>query len=159
MISGFLTSVISSPAITYRGTPYVKRYWFLPSSTPAFSSEAFDKQTNPEVSTDVADKHARYIMNYVVGESREGHEWISKAIMALCCVDYCFHQRTAIISAAKVHHCKPQGLPRCLVPLQNGGQQVMFFWHLHVFTPNKGICYLIRIRSITDRTRNQAYCV
>ena len=26
----------------------------------------------------------------------------------------------------------------------NGGQQVMFFWHLHVFTPNKELLYLIR---------------
>ena len=60
MISGFLTSVSVPPTTpAYRGTPYVD-YWFLPSSTPAFSSEAFDKRTN-RVSTDVADKHARYI--------------------------------------------------------------------------------------------------
>ena len=61
MISWFSDVVISSPPTTpaYRGTPCVD-YWFLPSSTPAFSSEAFDKRTN-RVSTDVADKHARYI--------------------------------------------------------------------------------------------------
>ena len=42
----------------------------------------------------------------------------------------------------------PQGTPRkrkdCPDALsfagENGGQQVMFFWHLHVLPPNKGIC-------------------
>ena len=61
MISGFLTSVISSlrprQHIEERLTLIID---FYPSSTPAFSSEAFDKRTN-RVSTDVADKHARYI--------------------------------------------------------------------------------------------------
>ena len=39
-----------------------------------FSSEAFDKRTN-RVSTDVADKHARYKRDcYLVRRSREGHE-------------------------------------------------------------------------------------
>ena len=60
MISGFLTSVISSlrprQDIEERLTLIID----LPSSTPAFYSEAFDKRTN-RVSTDVADKHARYI--------------------------------------------------------------------------------------------------
>ena len=92
MISGFLTSVISSLPTTpaYRGTPYVD-YWFLPSSTPAFlSSEAFDKRTN-RVSTDVADKHARYISEIAtVRRSREGHEWISIQWRTSLRVDYCF---------------------------------------------------------------------
>ena len=41
-----------------------------------FSSEAFDKRTN-RVSTDAADKHARYIseIGIAVRRSREGHEW------------------------------------------------------------------------------------
>ena len=60
MISGFLTSVISS----LKPRQHIEERLTLiigpPSSTPAFSSEAFDKRTN-RVSTDVADKHARYI--------------------------------------------------------------------------------------------------
>ena len=39
-------------------TPYVDYYFTI--FTRFFSSEAFDKRTN-RVSTDVADKHARYI--------------------------------------------------------------------------------------------------
>ena len=62
MISGFLTSVISSLLTTpaYREerlTLIIDFYHLLPGF---FSSEAFDKRTN-RVSTDVADKHARYI--------------------------------------------------------------------------------------------------
>ncbi|CAK7327945.1 unnamed protein product [Dovyalis caffra] len=47
MISGFLTSVISS----LRPRQHIEE---------RLTSEAFDKRTN-RVSTDVADKHARYI--------------------------------------------------------------------------------------------------
>ena len=60
MISGFLTSVISSlrpRAIEERLTLIIDFYHLLPGF---FSSEAFDKRTT-EASTDVADKHARYI--------------------------------------------------------------------------------------------------
>ena len=63
MISGFLTSVISSlrprQHIEERLTLIID---FLPHSTPAFlaAKGLFDKRTN-RVSTDVADKHARYI--------------------------------------------------------------------------------------------------
>ena len=58
MISGFLTSVNSPlrPRQCYRGTPYVDYYHHL--LLPVFGT-AFDKRTN-RVSTDVADKHARY---------------------------------------------------------------------------------------------------
>ena len=60
MISGFLTSVISSlrprQHIEERLTLIIDFYHLL----RLFSSEAFDKRTN-RVSTDVADKHARYI--------------------------------------------------------------------------------------------------
>ena len=63
MISGFLTSVISSlrprqHTIEERLTLIID----LPSCfySGFFNSEAFDKRTN-RVSTDVADKHARYI--------------------------------------------------------------------------------------------------
>ena len=60
MISGFLTSVISS----LRPRQHIEERLTLINDFTifysAFSSEAFDKRTN-RVSTDVADKHARYI--------------------------------------------------------------------------------------------------
>ena len=62
MISGFLTSVISSlrPRQHIEERFYVD-YWISTIFYSGFfSSEAFDKRTN-RVSTDVADKHARYI--------------------------------------------------------------------------------------------------
>ena len=59
MISGFLTSlsVPSDHANEERRVTIIDFYHLL---LRLFSSEAFDKQTN-RVSTDVADKHARYI--------------------------------------------------------------------------------------------------
>ena len=40
------------------------------------------------------------------------------------CVDYCFCKRTAIISAAKVRHCKRKDCPDALfLCRENGGQQ------------------------------------
>ena len=61
MISGFLTSVISSlrprQHIEERLTLIIDFYLFY---SGFFSSEAFDK-ANQSFSTDVADKHARYI--------------------------------------------------------------------------------------------------
>ena len=60
MISGFLTSryqfLRPRQHIEERLTLIIDFYH----ASPAFSSEAFDKRTN-RVSTDVADKHARYI--------------------------------------------------------------------------------------------------
>ena len=74
------------------------------------------------------------------------------------CVDYCFCKRTAIISAAKVRHCKRKIRSDVFVFAAE--------WRLtgHVFlassglTPIRDLLYLIRIRSITDRT-NPGYCV
>ena len=61
MISGFLTSVIDSlrprQHIEERLTLIIDFYHLL---LRLFSNEAFDKRTNRS-STDVADKHARYI--------------------------------------------------------------------------------------------------
>ena len=55
------------------------------------------------------------------------------------------HAPAIISAAAKVRALQTQGLPRCLVPLPaNGGQQVMFFWHLHVLPPIQDLLYLIR---------------
>ena len=56
------------------------------------------------------------------------------------CVDYCFCKRTAIISAAKVRHCKRKDCPDALfLCRENGGQQVMFFC-IPMSYLNKGIC-------------------
>ena len=71
MISGFLTSVVSS----LRPRQHIEeRLALIDVSTIFYSSfpsgEAFDKRTN-RVSTDVADKHARYISEIAaVGRSR-----------------------------------------------------------------------------------------
>ena len=62
MISGFLTSVIRSLKPSANALRNALR-WLLISTifySGFFSGEAFIKQTN-RVSTDVADKHARYI--------------------------------------------------------------------------------------------------
>ena len=49
-------------------------------------------------------------------------------------VDYCFCKRTAIISAARegTPLQARKDCPDALLCRENGGQQVMFFWHLHV---------------------------
>ena len=63
MISGFLTSVNSSSGISRQHIEECLDARLLISTifySGFFSSEAFDKRTN-RVSTDVADKHARYI--------------------------------------------------------------------------------------------------
>ena len=62
MISGFLTSATAPSDHAYSISRNALR-WLLISTifySGFFSSEAFDKRTN-RVSTDVADKHARYI--------------------------------------------------------------------------------------------------
>ena len=142
MISGFLTSVNSSlrPLCISRNA----LRWLLISTifySGFFSSEAFDKRTN-RVSTDVADKHARYISEdcYLVRRSREGHEW-TRRYGAHRCVDYCFCKRTAIISAAKKCHCKRKDCPDALfLCRENGGLTGHVFLASSCLTPNKGIC-------------------
>ena len=53
--------------------------------------------------------------------------------MAIIVASITVCKRTAIISAAKVRHCKRKDCPDALfLCRENGGQQVMFFWHLHV---------------------------
>ena len=72
MISGFLTSVISSlrPRQHIEERALIIDFCHL----RLFSSEAFDKRTN-RVSTDVADKHMFLReVPYLVRRSREGHE-------------------------------------------------------------------------------------
>ena len=110
MISGFLTSVISSlpdhaSSISRNAFTLIIDFYHLHSGF--FSSEAFDKRTN-RVSTDVADKHARcYISEYryLVRRSREGHEWIQQ-IMAYIVASITVFVNAPPLSAAKVRHCK-----------------------------------------------------
>ena len=83
MISALRRPLSVSPTTpAYRGTPL---RWLLISTifySGFFSSEAFDKLNQSGVSTDVADKHARYKRDcYLVRRSREGHE-LTQAIMA-----------------------------------------------------------------------------
>ena len=66
MISGFLTSAISSLRPRQHTEYRLTLIGHLPSSTPAFlAAKRFDKRTN-RVSTDVADKHARYISEIAI---------------------------------------------------------------------------------------------
>ena len=127
MISGFLTSVIGflrpRQHIEERLTLIIDFYHLL---LRLFSSEAFDKRTN-RVSTDVADKHARYISEIAASPAVEKVTNELGDNGAHRCVDYCFCKRTAIISAAKVRHCKRKDCPDALfLCRENGGQQVMF---------------------------------
>ena len=89
----------------------------------------------------MTDKHARYISE-IAKQSGEVEKVTNELgdNGAHRCVDYCFCKRTAIISAAKVRHCKRKDCPDALFALlcrENGGQQVIFFWHLHVLPPIK----------------------
>ena len=159
MISGFLTSVISSSDHASISRNALR--WLLISTifySGFFSSEAFDKRTN-RVSTDVADKHARYISGVQIGEVEKVTNELGDN-GAHRCVDYCFCKRTAIISAAKVRHCKRKDfapMPCSFAAKWRPTGHV--FWHLHVLPPIKDLLYLIiGIRSITDRT-NPGYCV
>ncbi|GIY69900.1 uncharacterized protein YlcI [Caerostris extrusa] len=92
--------------------------WVIEACRRRLTSEAFDKRTN-RVSTDVADKHARYISE--IAKSGE----VEKVTNELG--DNGAHRRRRY-AIAKRKDC-PDALFLCR---ENGGQQVMFFWHLHV---------------------------
>ena len=128
MISGFLTSAVISSLrprqhIEERLTLIIDFYHLL---LRLFSSEAFDKRTN-RVSTDVADKHARYIRRvFSPAKSRRSRNEIQRDKYAHRCVDYCFANALLLYLPVKVRH-ETQGLPRCLVPCrENGGQYCVF---------------------------------
>ena len=146
MISGFLTSVIGSlrprQHIEERLTLIIDFYIFY---SGFFSSEAFDKRTN-RVSTDVADKHARYTARLLLSPAKSRRSRMNWAIMAhIVASDYCFCKRTAIISAAKVRHCKRKDCPDALfLCRENGGQQGHVFLASSCLTPIRGLLYLIR---------------
>ena len=118
MISGFLTSVIvpSDHASISRNA----LRWLLISTifySGFFSSEAFDKRTN-RVSTDVADKHARYISRWLPlsGEVEKVTNELGDN-GAHRYVDYCFCKRTAIISALRYAITNARIAPMlCLLP-------------------------------------------
>ena len=109
---GFVTLSILRPRqhVEERLTLIIDFYHLL---LRLFSSEAFDKRTN-RVSTDVADKHARYISEIALlspAKSKVTNELGDNG--AHRCVDYCFIKRTAIISAASTP-LQTQGLPDAL---------------------------------------------
>ena len=113
MISGFLTSVISSLRPRQHIEERFTLIWLISTIfySGFFSSEAFDKRTN-RVSTDGHDKHARYISEIAISPPVD--EKVTNELGdngAHRCVDYCFCKRTAIISAAKVRHCKRKDCP------------------------------------------------
>ena len=61
------------------------------------------------------------------------------------CVDYCFCKRTAIISAAKVRHCKRKDCPDALFLCQRWRTTGHVFLASSCLTPNKwDLLYLIR---------------
>ena len=131
MISGFWRPLSSSlrprQHIEERLTLIIDFYHLL----LRLFSEAFDKRTN-RVSTDVADKHARYISGVLLSpaKSRRSDELGDNG--AHRCVDYCFCKRTAIISAARYAIANAK-LPRYLVPLPREWRPTdHVFWHLHV---------------------------
>ena len=137
MIFGFSASVISSlrprQHIEERLTLIVEFLFY----SGFFSSEAFGKPDN-RVSTDVADKHARYISEITASQrSREVTNELGDN-GAHRCVDYCFVNapplylpRRYAIANARIT-LRPDALFLCR---ENGSQQVMFFWHLHVLPP------------------------
>ena len=91
MISGFLTSVISS---SDHASISRNARWLLispPSSTPAFLAAKRLISEPIKVSTDVADKHARYISE-ITGNSGEVEKVTNELgdNGAHRCVDYCF---------------------------------------------------------------------
>ena len=139
MISGFLTSVISSlrprQHIEERLTLIID---FLTIFTPAFlAAKRLISETNG--CTDVADKHARYISEIATYPAVYSVTNELGDNGAHRCVDYCFCKRTAITFAAKVRHCKRKDWPDALF-LQNGGPTGHVFLASSCLTPNKGIC-------------------
>ena len=138
MISGFLTSVISS----LRPRQHIEeRLTLIIDFTITQRENKVDcaEPIEPVPRLEPA-KHARYKRDcYQSGEvekvtNEPGDNGAHR------CVDYRFCKRTAIISAAKVRHCKRKGLPRCLVPLPREWRLPghVSFWHLHVLPPTRG---------------------
>ena len=124
----------SDHASISRRTPYVD-YWFSAIFSGFFSSEAFIKQTN-RVSTDVADKHARYISGPVVGEVEKVTNELGDN-GAHHCVDYCFCKRTAIISAAKVRRANASCDALFLCPTRMAANRSCFSGIFMSLTPNR----------------------
>ena len=91
------------------------------------------------VSTDVADKHARYISE-IHSPAKSRRSRMNRAIMARIVASIAvfvnapplYLPREGTIANARIAH---DALFFCR---ENGGQQVMFFWHLHVLPPIRG---------------------
>ena len=85
------------------------------------------------------DKHARYISEIAVVSEVEKVTNELGDNGAHRCVDYCFCKRTAIISAAKVRHCKRKDCPDALFPARIAANRSCFSG-IFMSYPNKGIC-------------------
>ena len=113
MISGFLTSVISSlrprQHIEERLTLIIDFYHLL----RLFSSEAFDKRTN-RVSTDVADKHARYISECYLVRAKSRRSRMNWAIMAHIVASITVFVNAPPLYLPRVRHCKRKDCPDAL---------------------------------------------
>ena len=143
MISGFLTSVISSlrprQHIEERLTLIIDFCHLL----RLFSSEAFDKRTN-RVSTDVADKHARYISEIAIVSEVEKVTNELGDIGAHRLRRLLFCKRTAIISAAKVRITTARIAPMpCSFAARMAANRSCLLAS-SCLTPNKDLLYLIR---------------
>ena len=142
MISGFLTSVISSSDHASISRNALR--WLLISTifySGFFSSEAFDKRTN-RVSTDVADKRSSLYKRgpFAVRRSREGHEW-TRAIMA-----HIVASITVFVNAPPLYLPRRYAIAntrflRCLVPLPREWRPTgHVFLASSCLTPIRGIC-------------------
>ena len=139
MISGFLTIVHKFPPDRQHIEERPLIIDFCIFST-AFGSEAFDKRTN-RVSTDVADKHARYIARLLLGPAKSRRSRMNWAILAhiVASITVLWQHRHYICREGTP--CKRKGLPRCLVPLPREWRPTgHVFLASSCLTPNKGIC-------------------
>ena len=139
MISGFLTSGINSlrprQHIEERLTLIIDFLTIFYSGF--FSSEAFDKQTIESRYT-AADKHARYISGLLLSPAKSRRSRMNWAIMAHIVASITvFCKRTAIISAAKVRHCKRRIAPMPCSFTREWRPTGRYFLASSCLTPNK----------------------
>ena len=161
MISGFLTSVISS----LRPRQHIEERLTLIIDFTIFYSGFFSSESLPDKLTYQSSQYRcsrRYRSLYkrdcyLVRRSREGHG-MSSDNGAHRCVDYCFCKRTAIISAAKVRHCKCKDCPDALfLCRENGANRSCFSGIFAHF--NKDLLYLIGNKVDYWSRTNPGYCV
>ena len=139
MISGFLTSVISSlrprQHIEERLTLIIDFYHLL---LLRHQQQAFDKRTNLSQYR-WRNQHARYLARLLLSPAKSrkvtnelGDNGASLRRLLFVNAPPLYLPRRYAIANARVARCLVCALPR------EWRQQVMFFWHLHVLPPNKG---------------------